>query len=434
MEEYKTLQARLINMAVYRLFWFVFTVCFAGNVSSLPQYLRLIGQNPAGNRNEIIEEYFKFGFCYSEILSFLLLCHGISISLRQLKRIIKQRGLYRRKHPSDLRIVVDVIQHELRGAGCCLGYRLMHQKLQNEYGLTTDRETVRKVLKGLDPEGVQNRSRKRLRRRKYHSPGPNFIWHIDGYDKLKPFGFCIHGAIDGFSRRILWLEVGETNNDPRVTAQYYLDYVRNTGTVPRVVRGDAGTENVNIAGIQRFLRLGSSDSLAGPKSFMYGKSTSNQRIEAWWSILRKTNSDWWIKYFKDLRDSGLYDNSDPIQVQCLKFCFMPIIRSELNKVAQSWNLHRIRPNRHSESPPGKPDVLYFLPETVDTYDHGIRVDHDDLDLAQDLYAERLHGMGCSTSFQELAGMIMVDNKLSLPTNSLEARELYLELICHIEKL
>ena len=31
------------------------------------------------------------------------------------------------------------------------------------------------------------------------------MWHIDGYDKLKPYGFCVHGAIDGFSRRIMWI-------------------------------------------------------------------------------------------------------------------------------------------------------------------------------------------------------------------------------------
>ena len=27
--------------------------------------------------------------------------------------------------------------------------------------------------------------------------GPNFLWHCDGYDKLKPYGLCIHGCIDG---------------------------------------------------------------------------------------------------------------------------------------------------------------------------------------------------------------------------------------------
>ena len=29
------------------------------------------------------------------------------------------------------------------------------------------------------------------------SKGPNFIWHVDRYDKLKTFGFNIHGCIDG---------------------------------------------------------------------------------------------------------------------------------------------------------------------------------------------------------------------------------------------
>ena len=28
--------------------------------------------------------------------------------------------------------------------------------------------------------------------------GPNFIWHIDGYDKMTPFGFTVHGCIDGY--------------------------------------------------------------------------------------------------------------------------------------------------------------------------------------------------------------------------------------------
>ena len=27
--------------------------------------------------------------------------------------------------------------------------------------------------------------------------GPNYCWHIDGNDKLIPYGFGIHGGIDG---------------------------------------------------------------------------------------------------------------------------------------------------------------------------------------------------------------------------------------------
>jgi hypothetical protein len=62
---------------------------------------------------------------------------------------------------------------------------------------------TRLVLKAIDPVGVTLRSAHRLRRRTYINKGPNFAIHIDGYDKLKPFGVAIHGAIDGFSRYVL---------------------------------------------------------------------------------------------------------------------------------------------------------------------------------------------------------------------------------------
>ena len=59
----------------------------------------------------------------------------------------------------------------------------------------------------VDPNGIERRKCHCLIRRKYSTPGPNFIWHVDGYDKIKPSGFAIHAAIDGYSRRVLWIEV-----------------------------------------------------------------------------------------------------------------------------------------------------------------------------------------------------------------------------------
>ena len=63
----------------------------------------------------------------------------------------------------------------------------MHQRLINDHGLVVTRDTVHQVLKILDPEGVDLRSKHRLRRRTYNAKGPNYLWHIDGYDKLKLF-------------------------------------------------------------------------------------------------------------------------------------------------------------------------------------------------------------------------------------------------------
>lgn len=398
----------------------------------VPDYLPAISDNTL-SRDEVIKTYFNLGFKAQEIVLFLVSVHGIRVSLRHLKRILKRLGCRRRRFQSNLDEIVGVVEEELRGSGSLLGYRAMHQRLINHHGLVTTREVVRQVLKIFDPEGVEHRSRHRLRRRVYRSKGPNYLWHIDGYDKLKPFGFCVHGAIDGFSRRILWLEVSSSNSDPRVVAQYYLDCVKQLGATARIIRGDRGTENVNLAAIQRFFRRSSNDDFSGEKSFMYGKSTSNQRIEAWWGRLRQGCADWWIEFFKNLRDSGLY-NDDVIHRECLKFCFMDLIQSELHRVVLEWNVHRIRPSTNLESPSGKPDILYFLPELTGAQYYGIPIDMDEIEIAEFMCAERQQAKGCCPAFKGLAEMIMEDEGLDVPTNVDETRQLYLVLLDLIDDL
>jgi len=85
-----------------------------------------------------------------------------------------------------------------------------------ENGLSVRMEDVRQILVHLDPEGVSLKRARSIRRRAYYAAGTNYIWHLDGYDKLKPVGLCISGCICGFSRRLTWLYVYYTNNDPRV--------------------------------------------------------------------------------------------------------------------------------------------------------------------------------------------------------------------------
>jgi len=85
-------------------------------------------------------------------------------------------------------------------------------------GIIVKRARVMSFLRELDPDGVEGRQKKRLRCRAYHAKRPNFIWHTDGHDKLKPFGFSVHGCIDRLSRRLLCLEVRPTNKNPEVIA------------------------------------------------------------------------------------------------------------------------------------------------------------------------------------------------------------------------
>ncbi|XP_062582469.1 uncharacterized protein LOC134244221 isoform X3 [Saccostrea cucullata] len=127
----------------------------------------------------------------------------------------------------------------------------------------------RDMVRLLDEDGVKRRKQRRLRRRQYFSKGPNFVWHLDGYDKLKPYGISIHGCIDGFSRRLIWLNADITNKRPEVIAEYYLNAVYDLEGCPQRLRADPGTENGIISTFHAFL-IGNSNAVT------LGSSTSNQ--------------------------------------------------------------------------------------------------------------------------------------------------------------
>ena len=86
----------------------VFILFAIGNVlkcdSVLPPYLPILQQGNA-ERGDIIERYYHLGMNYEEILMFIGLTHGIYLSIRQLKRILRSRGLGRRINRTDVREV-----------------------------------------------------------------------------------------------------------------------------------------------------------------------------------------------------------------------------------------------------------------------------------------------------------------------------------------
>ena len=129
---------------------------------------------------------------------------------------------------------------------------------------------------------------------------------------------------------------GPTNNSSSVIAGYYLNAVEKYGKYfvvsfvsiyfttsvftigcTRMLRGDRGTENSRIAYLQPFLRRNRS---GAENSFQYNMGGLqvirfaylsaftwrfiiivcfiSQRIEAWWSQLRRSFTDWWLKFFQ----------------------------------------------------------------------------------------------------------------------------------------
>jgi len=72
----------------------------------------------------------------------------------------------------------------------------MTSTLRRRYHLNVSRELVRNVMRQIDPFAVDARRNHRLVRRTYWARGPNYIWHVDGYDKLRSYGFLISGFVD----------------------------------------------------------------------------------------------------------------------------------------------------------------------------------------------------------------------------------------------
>jgi hypothetical protein len=128
-------------------------------------------------RNDLVKLYFELGLQYKHICSLLETNHGMQLSYRHLKRVISSLGLQRRKTFSDIEIAVEFISKDLHGSGSLHGYRWMYQKCLLK-GITVRKEHVRHLLQILDPEGVEQRSSRRLHRQTYFTKGPNYLWHI----------------------------------------------------------------------------------------------------------------------------------------------------------------------------------------------------------------------------------------------------------------
>ena len=78
----------------------------------------------------------------------------------------------------------------------------------------------------------------KLRRRIYRTLGPNYVGHVDAFDKIEPCGFSIHGCIDVYSGRIIWLDVSTVP-----IANYYLKAAKNLNGIPKIIKEDTGTEH-----------------------------------------------------------------------------------------------------------------------------------------------------------------------------------------------
>lgn len=147
--------------------------------------------------------------------------------------------------------------------------------------------------------------------------------------------FVIHGGIDGYSRKIVYLECS-TNNYASTVLNAFLSAVDQHG-LPSRVRSDKGGENVDVA---RHM-LSHPDRGPGRGSMITGKSVHNQRIERLWRDLFCGCVHMYYNLFYSLESSGLLNPDSEIDLFCLHYVYLPRISHSLDQFLNGWNAHPV---------------------------------------------------------------------------------------------
>ena len=239
---------------------------------------------------------------------------GFSVSARQVRRIRTAQGWKHRTRDSEERqqnwseTFHRVGQALAEGTVRSYGREMVQSNLRREQGYRAREDDVRNALKLQDPAGTETRKpgTKRKRRLEYIVPGPNFLWSIDGHDKLASYGIEIYGAIDAYSRRILWFYVGNSNRTQLSVVRQFLNAVQHYNLCPDYIRSDRGSETPLVADVQYSFYIESRKASGLPEDevqllplrncYFYGVSTSNVKIERFWrSLIEGMTLPWMVR-------------------------------------------------------------------------------------------------------------------------------------------
>jgi hypothetical protein len=242
---------------------------------------------------KIREMYFEDCADDNEIIEELQEKEGIFLTKGAIVRMRSEMNLMRRIRGPEAQAEADQLAYHVIADGLLTGpidgygKGYLHAHFRSSH-VNVQRDRLFKVYKTLNPEGVQRRKKDLQRRRgEYIVPGPNWLWSIDGHDKLKPYGIEIYAGIDAYSRFITWIYVGVSNATAVSVAQQYIHCVKKGGIFPQFVRSDCGGETGMLAFTHYQLSKADDPSISLADCYLYGTSTANQRIEKWWENLTK---------------------------------------------------------------------------------------------------------------------------------------------------
>jgi hypothetical protein len=155
-------------------------------------------------------------------------------TVRQVKSIRLMFGWLRHRegagHTAQAEATVSHVLTHLTGPGRAFGARWFVTYLR-QLGIRVRRDDVAAVLRQVNPEAVTLRLPllRKPRLENYTTSGPNFLWCLDGHDKISQYGIEIYAAIDAYSRKIIWYHCGNSNRTALSVLSQYLRATRVSG-------------------------------------------------------------------------------------------------------------------------------------------------------------------------------------------------------------
>jgi hypothetical protein len=330
----------------------------------------------------------------AQIASKIIEDDGLETSENQVQEIRLLFGWQRRHNTADKSTqqaaeTQTLVQNLLyTGPGRSYGRRWAATYLRHQFGHRARDLDVANALRLFDPSGVTSRlpNMRKERLDDYITEGPDYLWCLDGHDKLAQYGIEIYAAVDAYSRKIVWFYVGSSNRTQLSVLRQYLRAIRARGLCPSFIRTDKGTETILLADAHFSFYIEAALKEEWPDEdynaiqitdcYIYGPSTRNIRIEGLWRQQRFTTTGPWISYFRKLSLIGQFEQHCVADKVVLLFVFMPIIRSELQAFVDTHNAHRIRAQpKRMHHVAGVPDELY----ADSTRQCGFSLDYDVLD-------------------------------------------------------
>ena len=114
------------------------------------------------NIHEIITYYFLRGYTYKNICMYLAKYHNITLSLRTLKRHLKEYDLKKSSINVSEDVIKEIITKESSGPAALLGYRGWWNRLRLKYGILAPRNTIMTILRRMNPARSAERKGRKL--------------------------------------------------------------------------------------------------------------------------------------------------------------------------------------------------------------------------------------------------------------------------------